>query len=137
GVDIDGDAVKAHPASETDADRCDLVLCGGAVRQRRPVWAYDPDADAILAPLGADVHARKGADDPVLERQYERTHVFAPALEVEHDVGHPLSGPMIGVFAAAAGGEYRKSIWLKQVGRPGAGAGRIERRMLDQPHLFA
>ena len=100
---------------------------GGRVRPRHP------DADAILAALAFNVELGQRADDPVFQRRDEGAHILAPPLEVEHDIGHALAGPVIGVFAAAAGLVDRQPVGLDQVGKFRAGACRIERRMLDQP----
>jgi hypothetical protein len=67
----------------------------------------------------------------------ERAHVAAALVEVEHDVGDALAGPVIGVLAAAADLENGKTIRRDQVLRLGAGAGGVERRMLQQPDQLA
>ena len=66
-------------------------------------------------------------------RRDEGTHIGPPALEIEHHIGHPLSRPVIGVFAAAAGRVHLEPVGRNQVLGLGAGAGRVERRMLNQP----
>ena len=75
-------------------------------------------------------------DDPFFQCGDKGAHVLAPALEVEHDIGHALAWPMIGVFATTAGREDGKAIRLDQVLDVGAGAGRIKRRVLDEPDKF-
>ncbi len=136
-LDIDGDAVKAHPAPQPDADGGDLVLGRRPVGERRTIRPHHPDADAVLAPLTAHVEGGKRADDPLLERRDEGADILAPALEVEHHIRDPLAGAVIGVFAAAPGGKDREAVGLDQVLDAGAGAGRVERRMLDQPDHLA
>ena len=51
------------------------------------------------------VHVEGGqrADDPFLQRRHIAPHVRPAAVEVEHQVGHPLAGPVIGELPAAAG----------------------------------
>ncbi|KEX98701.1 hypothetical protein IL60_0211170 [Brucella inopinata BO1] len=44
---------------------------------------------------------------------------------------------MIGIFAATPGVEHRKAVRRQQVFGVGTRSGRIERRMLHQPHEFA
>src|ERR1700739_2300942 len=61
-LNIERDAVERHPALQPDANGRDLVL--EAVTLVRPLH---PDADAVLAPLAADVEGEEGADDPFLE----------------------------------------------------------------------
>ena len=76
--------------------------------------------------------ARERVDQPAFERGDEGAHVGAAALEVEHDIGHPLARPVIGELAAAPGAIDGKAR-VEEVGRLGAGPGRVERRVLDQP----
>ena len=58
-IDVERDAVKAHPAPQADADRSDLVLRGRAVRELRLFRPDDPDADAVLAALAFDVEGAR------------------------------------------------------------------------------
>src|SRR5690606_42102486 len=60
---------------------------------------------------------------------HERPHVRAAASQIEHDIGDPLSRAVIGVPAATAGPEHRKTIRLQQLGRVGAGADRKSTRL--------
>ena len=114
-----------------------LSSAGRPSGSARLVGPRHPDADAVLAALALDVEARQRADDPVFERRHEGAHVLAPPLEVEHDIGDALAGPVIGVFAAAPGLVDRQPVGLDQVRGSRAGAGRVERRVLDQPHQLA
>ena len=76
-----------------------------------------PDADAILAPFASHVEGRQRPDDPLLEPRHIGPYIRPPPLQVEHDIGHPLAGAVIGELAAAAGIEQRKA-GIEQVGRP-------------------
>ena len=82
------------------------------------------------------LNAGERADDPFLERGDEAAHVRAAALEVEHDIGHPLAGAVIGELAAAPGRMDRKAR-LDQLLGLGAGAGGVERGVLEQPDQLA
>ena len=56
------------------------------------------------------------ADQPLLQIAHETAEVHAPARrEIEHDVGHPLTRPVIGVLAAAARLEDRQARRIEQV----------------------
>ena len=112
GLDIDGDAVERHPAPQPHADGGDLVLETLAL-----VRPSHPDADAILAPLAAHVEGCERPDDPFLQTRHIGPHVRPPALQVEHHIGHPLAGAVIGDLPAAPGGKHRKA-GIEQVGRP-------------------
>ena len=59
-------------------------------------------------------------------------HVGPAALEVEHHIGDPLAGSVIGELAAAPGAKDREAR-VDQVAVLGAGAGGVERRMLEEP----
>ena len=124
------DAVQRHPVLHADADGGDLVLEACAL-----VRPPHPDADAVLAPLAAHVEGGKRADDPFLQRGDEAAHVRPAPLEVEHHIGHPLAGAVIGQLPAAAGLRTPESAPRSVVGL-GAGAGGVERRVLQQPDQF-
>ena len=126
-VDVERHAVERNPALDPDADRRDLVLASDAF-----VRPLHPDADSILAPLAGYAERRERADDPFFERGDEPAHIRAAALEVEHDIDHPLAGAVIGELAAAPGRMDGKAR-LDQLLGLGAGAGGVERGMLDQP----
>ena len=123
--------MQRHPALDADADRGDLVLV--AVALVRPPH---PHADAVAAPLAAHVESGERADDPFLEGGDEAAHVRRAALEVEHHIGDPLAGPVIGELAAAAGGMDGEAR-LDQLLRLRRGAGGVKRRMLEEPDQFA
>ena len=98
-IDIERDAVKRDPAPQPNADRGDLVF---GAPQAALVGPRDPDADAVLAPLAANIEAGERRDHPGLERRDEGADILAPALQVEHHIGNALAGAMIGELAAAA-----------------------------------
>ena len=129
GLDVDRDAVERDPVADADADGRNLVFPAALARH--------PDADPALAPLAAHVEAGEGADDPVLEVGHVAPHVLPALAQVEHGVGHPLAGPVIGVLPAAAGGMDGQAQRLQQVLRLAAGAGGVERRVLQQPDQLA
>src|SRR5205807_375198 len=104
GIDVERDAVIADPVAHPDADRGDLVLAAiGAA------GANHPYADAAIAPLAPDIEPRQRADHPLLEPPYMAAHVAPVIVQVEHDIGHPLSGPVIGALPAAAGLKDRQA----------------------------
>ena len=101
GGDVERDAVEGHPAADAHPDGRDLGLAG--IR-------LDPDADAALAAYADDAELGKRADQPLLQVADEAAEVHAAARrEVEHDVGHPLAGAVVGVLAAPARLEDRRS----------------------------
>src|SRR4029077_16069621 len=121
-------AVQADPALEPDADRRDLVLVTGAALRPR-----HPHADALLAPLAADVEAAERADQPFLQRRHEQPHVGAPLPDIQHEIDHALARTVIGELAAAAGFVDREAP-LDQAAAFRAGARGVERRGFAQPH---
>ncbi len=136
GFDIERNAMEGHPAAHAHADGRDLVLGHPAGKAARLVRPLDPDADAALAALALDVEILQRGDDPALQAGDEAAHVLAAAVEVEHDIGDPLSRAVIGELPAAPGLMHGKTP-IEQVLRLCRGAGGIERRMLDQPdHLI-
>src|SRR5690348_9143671 len=127
-LDIDRNAMERDPAPQPYADRGDLVLV---------LWPLvrppDPDADAVLAPLAADVEGGQGPDDPFLQRRDIGPDIGAPTLQIEHHVSHALAGAVIGDLAAAPGHEQGKTR-LKQVASFAARAGSVERGVLQEPY---
>ena len=83
-----------------------------AILSSRPPDRGDPDADTAVAPFAADVEAGEGADNPFLEVVDKAAEVRRAPLQVEHDIGHPLARPVIGVLAAAAAGVDREAVGL-------------------------
>ena len=63
----------------------------------------------------------------------EGAHVAAAAAQVEHHVGDALAGPVIGELAAAPAAVDGQALRIEQVLGPRAGAGGVERRVLEQP----
>ena len=131
--DVDRNTVKADPASQADADGRDLVLSRCSVGERREVVPHDPDTNPVRASVPLHVEFGQGGDDPVLELGNEAAHVAAPAPHVEHDVGDPLPGAVIGKLAAASDAMDGKAVGLAQIVVAGARARGVERRVLDQP----
>jgi hypothetical protein len=126
-VDVQADAVEGHPVANPNTNRGDLVFA--------PVTVPDPDAHAAGAALAFDVELRQGTDEPFLKVAHELSDVLFALLEVEHDVSDALSGPVIGVLAAASGPEHGKSR-VKQVAVLRARAGRVKGRVLEQPNFL-
>src|SRR5579859_7128535 len=94
-VDIERYAVKGDPVPDPHADRSDLVLSSQS--------AIDPNPDPTFAPLTLDPELRQRADHPIFQIAHIAANVAAALAEIEHDIGHTLARPMIGVFAAASG----------------------------------
>ena len=134
GVDVQANAMEADPAPQLDADGGDLVLPGRPGLARTTL---DPDADPPLAHVAVDAEPRQGVDDPGLQRHHEGANVAAARREVEHHIGHPLAGPVVGELAAAPAAEHRKPPRLEQVRRLGRDARGVERRVFQQPDQFA
>ena len=59
----------------------------------------------------------------------------APAIEIEHQIGHTLARPMIGELAAAAAFMHRKTR-LQEIRLPRGCPCRIKRRMFEEPDQF-
>ena len=66
-----------------------------------------PTRSSRRSPLYVEGFQR--ADDPVLEGGDKGADILAPALQVEHHIGDPLAGAVVGVFAASAGFKDRES----------------------------
>jgi hypothetical protein len=134
GLEVDAQPMEADPAAQAHADGGDLVLAQRPVGVRRPVGAGHPDADAARAALPPHAELGQGVDDPVLEGADEPAHVPAAAVQVQHDVGHALPRPVIGVLPAAPRLVDREAVGVAQVLGPRGGAGGVERRVLEEPH---
>ncbi len=110
-----------------------------AILSSRPplVWTAHPDADASLAQFALHIEACQRCDQPAFEVADKGAHIGIAALQVEHDIGHALPRPVIGVLAAAPGPEHRETLWRQQVLFVRARPGRVERGMFEQPDEFA
>ncbi len=60
--------------------------------------------------------------------------VAAAPIEVEQHIGDALARAVIGVLPAAAALVDREPRGVEQILRPGAGAGGVERRVLQEPN---
>jgi hypothetical protein len=83
--------------------------------------------------MAANIELAQRADDPLLQCCDEQAEILPAAGQVQHDIGNPLAGAVIGILAAAPGLVDGKAVRGDQILIMGAGAGRIERRMLDEP----
>ena len=128
-LDIDRQAVEGHPVPHAHADGGNLVL---AQRQSQIVPRH-PDADPALAALAGHVEAGEGADHPFLQRVNIAAQIGVAPPQIEHGIDDALARPVIGVLAAATGLIDRETVRRQQVVGFCAGAGGIERRMLQQP----
>src|SRR4029079_10510859 len=125
-VAVQRNAVVGDPAPHPYADGGDLLL--GAVAAR------DPDTDPARTAFSADPEMGEGRDQPFLEITNIAAQICAPApLQIEHHVSAPLARSVIGELPAAAGLENGKPLWVEQMLGPGAGAGGVKRRVLQQP----
>ena len=129
---VDAEAVRAHPAAQAHADGGDLVVAALS----RPLPPH-PDADAAAERLALHAQLRQGIDDQPFQRRNVGAHVAEAATDVEHDIADALSGTMIGVLAAATGAVDGKASPIQEIAVSGAGAGRVERGVLQQPDQLA
>ena len=126
-IDVHRKAVQRDPAPHAHADRPDL---------RFPRGRVNPDTDAPVDRARSDAELRQRADHPLFECVDVAPHVAPAFVQVELDIADPLTGAVIGVAPAAPGlvdGKAR----IDQLGRIGAGAGGVERRVLEQPDPLA
>jgi len=86
----------------------------------------------IGAALAFDVEASQRPDKPFLQSCDEGADIVRATVEIDHHVSHALAGTVIGELAAASGFVDRKA-GLDELVRLGAGAGSVERRVLEQP----
>src|ERR1700686_4374392 len=94
---------------------------------RAPFSPFYPYAAARLAALAAPVEGGQGPDDPFLQTGDVGAHVRPSPFQVQHHIGDPLAGAVIGELAAAAGLKHREA-GVEQIAGPAAGAGGVERR---------
>ena len=127
GLDVERNPVERHPPPYAHPERRYLTF---------PAVAHDPYADPAVTPLPDDAETRQRADQPFLESPNERPHIGAAGLQVQNDIGDALPGAVIGVAPAPTGHMHREASRHQEFGRVGARPGRIEGRMLEQPHQF-
>ena len=128
-VNIERDTMVRDPPAHAHADRGNLFLI--------PRGPHDPDADAAVAPFSVHSEARDGLDYPFLELVHVAAHILPAAAQIQHDIGDPLAGPVIGITAPPSGAMNRQALRLEQLLVARAGPGGEERWMLEQPDQFA
>ncbi|KEX98700.1 hypothetical protein IL60_0211165 [Brucella inopinata BO1] len=64
---IDGDAVKAHPTAQANADSGNLVLAHASIGKARLFRPHDPDANAVFTAFAHDVERSQRLDDPLFQ----------------------------------------------------------------------
>ena len=96
-----------------------------------------PDTDPAVERLGLHAELGQRLDDQRLQRRHVGAHVAEAAADVEHDIADALAGAMVGELAAAAGAVHGKAGGVEEVALPGAGAGGVERRVLEEPDQLA
>src|SRR5207237_131238 len=134
GIDVERHPMIADPVTHPDADRSDLVF------RLVPfgVTADDPHADPAVAPFALYAEPLQGGDDPFLEPPDMTAHVSpagpAALIEIDHHIGDALARAVIGILPAAPAPVDRQPAGIEQVLGAGAGAGGVERGVLQQPH---
>ena len=127
-VHVDRNAVQRHPLFHADTDGGNFVFVSFAFL--RPPH---PDANSIFAPLGTHAGGSQSPYDPFFQRGDEMPHVRPATSQIDHDIGHALSWPVICELtstAALVDGEAS----VDHVGWVRAGAGGVEGRVLQQPN---
>src|SRR5665648_28717 len=120
-IDVQADAMQAHPAAYADPDGGDLRVA-------------DEDADRARPPFAFDAETRKRGDQPGFEGCDIGPDVTATGREINHDIGNTLAGAVIGVAPAAAGLEHGEPPGLEQLRVGGAGASGVEGRVFEKPN---
>src|SRR5215475_11061406 len=128
---VDCNAVQRHPLLHADTESGDLVF--ETIALFGPAHPY---TNSILAALGVHVEGGQGSYDPFFQRGNEAPYVWAATPKIDHDIGHALSWSVIGKLASAAAFVDGKTR-VDQVGMARAGAGGVERRVLQEPHEFS
>src|SRR5262249_57434193 len=90
------------------------------------------DGDEALAPLALDREGGELRHVRFLEVGDVAAHIGRAASEIEHRIGAPLTGAVIGELPAAPACVHRKT-FLDEVAGPRARARRIERRGGGEP----
>ena len=132
---VQRDAVPSYPSGDADADRGDFAF-------RTRAGILYPHADAAHTPAARYAEYGQGLDEHGFQRRdvgmgVARRHVTVRAEQVEHDVGYELAWSMIGPLPATPGSKRLEPVGLGEIGRFGRGASGVERRMFQQPNLFA
>src|SRR5690554_5684614 len=111
GIDVQAYAMKRHPFADAHTDGGNLVF-GGETFFRAPY----PDAHAAFTQFAFHVELCQRGDQPGFEVLHEGAHIRLAAFEVEHDIGHALPRPVIGVLPAAPGAIDGEALRVDQVG---------------------
>ena len=126
--------MKADPFAQADADGRNFIFCQSAAGMQGLVGSCDPHADPAGANFTCDVEFSQGLDDPIFQLLHEVSHISPALSNIEQNVNHPLTGPMIGVLPAPLRLKYVKSIRIGKILGIGACACRIKRRVFQKPN---
>ena len=128
GGDVERYPMIAHPAANAHADGGDLVFAA--------VVANHPDADSAGPSFAVHAQCSQCRDQPGFQVTHKGPDIGVAPLQIEHDIGNPLAGAMIGILAATSRAVDWKARRIEQVGVAGGGSCRIQGRMFQQPDGF-
>jgi len=120
--------VHRDPAADADTDGSDLRLIA--------IGAVGPDAHTPFGAPRFDTEVGQRIDDPAFDGMNKSAHIARTFAKIEHEVADPLPGAVVGVPSAAPGLDHLET-GIEQFCGGGAGARRVDRRMLQQPDQFA
>ena len=110
---INGDAMPADPAADSHPDG------GNFVEARDAVSRLHPNSGQSRPSLANDAKPGQHINDPAFQIVYIAAHIWPALLKVKHDIGDPLSRPVIGPLASAPGSVGGYIGWIQQIGIQG------------------
>ena len=120
--------MKTHPTAQPDSDSGNLVFS--------TVRPPDPDTDPFRTGFTLNPEFRQGLDHPVLDRVNIPARIALATAQIQHEIGYPLTGTMIGDLSSTAHHVNRKGLCVEHIGRLRAGSGCDRGWMLKKPDCF-
>ena len=107
--------MEADPFAQPNANCRNLVLGLFPIRHQRFVVPLYPDADAAVADVASDVELIQRQDHPAFQLTHKAAHVAPSFGNIQHDIDHALTWPVIGVLPAAFAGVDRETVGIGQI----------------------
>ena len=122
-VDVDRDAVERASVAYAKPDRGDLP-------------AFHVDARRALAPGCRDARTAEHVDDRLLQRLDNPAYADLRTAQIEEQIGHELTGPMVGHLPSSIGANHGNRSGLSHMAAPSGLSERKDRGVLEQPELI-
>src|SRR5690606_13168886 len=111
--------MEADPPPQPDPNSSDFLVL---------LLMVDPYAHTPMAAFTYDAKVPKGVDDPLLQGGDKCSDIPVALRQVNHDIGNPLSRPVVGILSPPARRINRQAGCIEKIPLLRAGSCRIKGR---------